>query len=64
MAKIKKVAKTSCDGYYLVERAGDEITYAFPGYATCPKDVQRYIDKNEIKEIFSFWMDAIAYRYF
>ena len=60
-AKIEKVARTTYDGFYLVRRQGDEIAYAFEGYALCPKDVQAYIDSHEIPEIDAFNTEAIAY---
>lgn len=62
--KINRVAKTSCDGFYLVERTGDNMVYSYEGYALCPKDVQKYIDNNKIKEIYAFWMEAVMYGYF
>lgn len=64
MTNITKIAKTTCDGHYLVKRCGDETIYSYEGYALCPKDVQKYIDCNEIKEIVAFSMEAIMYGYF
>lgn len=64
MAKITKVAKTNYDGFYLVSRSGDSVVHSYEGYALCPKDVQSYIDANDIKEINAFSMEAIMYGYF
>ena len=62
--KIEKVARTSYDGFILVKRCGDDVIYSYEGYALCPKDVQKYIDTHEIREINAFYMEAVSYGYF
>ena len=59
--KIEKVAKTTCDGFILVKRIGDEIRYCYEGLALCPKDVQEYVNSHKIPEIYAFQHEAVAY---
>lgn len=63
-AKIEKVARTTYDGFILVKRVGDEMVYGYEGLALCPKDVQKYVDTHEIKEIDACYMEAVSYGYF
>lgn len=62
--RIEKVARTTCDGFILVKRIGDEIRYCYEGLALCPKDVQAYVDSHKIPEIYAFQNEAVVYGWF
>ena len=64
MKKIVKVARTSCDGFYLVKRQNDSIIYTFEGLALCPNDVKKYVEKNTVPEMYMTAFEAISYGYF
>lgn len=59
MSKITNVVRTKYDGFYIAVKNNKVSSYE--GFALCPKDVQKYIETNEIKELDCFWMEAIQY---
>lgn len=58
--KIKDVVRTTYDGFIIVETE-TKIT-AYEGIDLCPEKVKEHIKNNGVREIASFYNEAILYR--